>query len=80
MQAVPVPPSATPSSSTTTSFDLAQLLARQSQAHNGVSQSLHPAAASFAASAANTAAALGSTLRKASHVLHDSNSQVHFGC
>ena len=72
----PVPSAQNPSSSDASSFDPAQLLARQAKAQVGASQSFHPAASSFAASAANTAAAMGNTLRKASHVLHESDSQV----
>ena len=74
----PVPPTDNPSGSVTTSFDSARLMARQAQAHTGANQPFHPAASSFAASAANTAAAMGNTLRKASHVLHDTDSQVAF--
>ena len=78
LQTQPVLPPQNPSSSAASSFDPAQLLARQAKAQNGASQSFHPAASSFAASAANTAAAMGNTLRKASHVLHESDSQARF--
>lgn len=74
----PVPPADDPSGSATTSFDSAKLMARQTQAHTGSSQPFHPAASSFAASAADTAAAMSSTLKKASHVPHETDSQVEF--
>ena len=72
----PVPPADTPPSSATSSFDAARLMARQAQAQTGANQLLHPAASSFAASAANTATAMGGTLSKAQDVLRKSDSQV----
>ena len=58
-------------------FDPARLLAKQAQSHKRVTEKISPAASSFAASAADTAAALSGRLRKASDVLHESESQVH---
>lgn len=72
----PVPHTDIPSSSAASALGPAHRLARQTQPQAGAHQSFHPAASSFAASAANTAAAMGSTLREASHVLRAPESQV----
>lgn len=74
----PVPPADTPSSSAASSSDTAQVMARQAQAQTWTNHPFHPAASSFAASAADTANAMGNTLRKAQGLLHESDSQVEF--
>ena len=75
-KALQMPPSEDPASLATSLSDPARRQARALQAQHGTSQSFHPAASSFAASAVNSAAALGSTLREASSVLHERHSHV----
>ena len=73
----PVPASqAQDKPSSSPSVDAAQLLGRHLQSHAGSKTSFKPAASSFAASAADTAAAMSSTLRQASHVFDSAESQV----